>query len=172
MNFFNNVTNIDELKKQFKRLIMKHHPDRGGDTATCQAINAEYDLIMERLINEDDDSFYTPNENGYSFWENRQERNEVEKKVREAIEKIIMLDGINIEVVGVWVWVDGETKKHKEALKDAGYRWFKNKKKWAFASKKSKGRGKMSMNEVRERYGSQSVKKDKEDTGRKKLEVA
>ena len=157
--FFANVKTVNELRKAFKSLIMKHHPDRGGDTATAQAINAEYDILMDNLINAEDDSVYAKNENGYNFWESRAEHSEVEKKVKEAIQAIIMLDGLEIEVIGVWVWVDGNTKTHKEALKEAGFKWFNKKKKWAFAGKKSGGRGKMDLDEVRAKYGSSTVKK-------------
>lgn len=34
--------NADEIKKAFRSLAMKHHPDRGGDTATFQTINSAY----------------------------------------------------------------------------------------------------------------------------------
>ena len=32
-------------------------------------------------------------------------------------------NGLEIEICGLWMWVGGETKKHKDALKDAGYKW-------------------------------------------------
>lgn len=159
MRFFTDVKTSEELKKAFKSLMMKHHPDRGGDTATCQAISAEYDEMMQTIINGFDDSNYTKNDKGYSFWENRAEHTEVEIKVREAIEKIISLDGLVIEIVGVWVWVSGDTKTHKDALKEAGFYWFNKKKMWAFAGKKSSGRGKMKIDDVREKYGSTTVSK-------------
>ena len=46
MKYFTNCTTLDELKKEFRRLCMKHHPDRGGDTATMAAINAEYEALF------------------------------------------------------------------------------------------------------------------------------
>ena len=160
VKFFANVKTLDELKTAFKRLMMKNHPDKGGDTATCQAINAEYEVMLKKLINANDESLYTKNEKGYSFWEDKAQHTEVELKVKEALNKIIHLDGLEIEIVGVWIWVGGDTKPHKEALKEAGFKWIPNKLKWAFAGKKSNGYGKMSMDEVREKYGSQAVKKD------------
>ncbi len=38
--YFVNCRNLDELKKAYKAAAMKNHPDKGGDTATMQAINA------------------------------------------------------------------------------------------------------------------------------------
>ena len=49
MKFFANCATLDELKKEYRRLAMIHHPDHGGDTATMQAINAEYDAFFPAL---------------------------------------------------------------------------------------------------------------------------
>jgi curved DNA-binding protein len=35
----------DEIKKAYKRLAMKHHPDRGGDTQLFQNISQAYDTL-------------------------------------------------------------------------------------------------------------------------------
>ena len=47
--YFVNCKNLDELKKAYKAAAMKNHPDMGGDTATMQAINAEYSARFEVL---------------------------------------------------------------------------------------------------------------------------
>lgn len=44
--YFESCKTLDELKKEFRRLAMKHHPDVGGDTATMQTINAEFDRVF------------------------------------------------------------------------------------------------------------------------------
>ena len=51
----------------------------------------------------------------------------VDKRIRQAIEKIFTLDGLEIEICGLWVWVGSETKKHKDTLKAAGYKWARKK---------------------------------------------
>ena len=39
-NYFKDINSIEQLKKRYKELALKHHPDReGGDTATMQEIN-------------------------------------------------------------------------------------------------------------------------------------
>lgn len=49
MKYFNNCKTLEELKKEFRRLAMLHHPDRGGDAETMKQINAEYDIIFPEL---------------------------------------------------------------------------------------------------------------------------
>lgn len=35
----------EEIKLQYRRLVMRHHPDRGGDTEMLQALNAAMDVL-------------------------------------------------------------------------------------------------------------------------------
>lgn len=49
MKYFKNIRTLDDLKKEFRRLAMLNHPDRGGDTATMQAINAEFEMLFPAL---------------------------------------------------------------------------------------------------------------------------
>lgn len=37
----------EEIKKAYRRLASKHHPDKGGDTATFQKIQAAYDTLSD-----------------------------------------------------------------------------------------------------------------------------
>jgi len=45
MSHFTNITSFSELKTQYRILAFAHHPDRGGDLRTMQAVNAEYDKL-------------------------------------------------------------------------------------------------------------------------------
>lgn len=49
MKWFSNPATLEELKKQYKQLVIKHHPDKGGNTADMQEINAEYDRLLNCL---------------------------------------------------------------------------------------------------------------------------
>ena len=42
MKWFNNPTTAEELKKQYRKLAMQHHPDLGGNEDDMKEINAEY----------------------------------------------------------------------------------------------------------------------------------
>lgn len=49
MKYFAQCKNLEELKKEFRRLAMIHHPDRGGDVETMKEINNEYDMMFPAL---------------------------------------------------------------------------------------------------------------------------
>lgn len=76
-----------------------------------------------------------------------------------AINAVIDLSGINIEVCGAWVWLSGETRPHKDSIKAAGYRWARKKQTWYFrpADYKSHNRGDWAMDDIRDKYGSTAV---------------
>lgn len=83
---------------------------------------------------------------------------EMEIMLNEKIEALQKLDGLKIELCGCWLWITGETKKHKEALKANQCRWARKKMKWYFAGKPSGGRKAMDMSYIRTKYGSAIVK--------------
>ena len=69
------------------------------------------------------------------------------------------MENINIEIVGCWIWVDGNTYEHKDALKALGFKWAREKKKWYFHTEAFRKRShkKLSMDDIRNYYGSTEV---------------
>ncbi|QFP78544.1 molecular chaperone DnaJ [Deinococcus sp. AJ005] len=153
MNYFQEINDSNELKTAYRKLCKEFHPDKGGSTEQMQEINNQYAAAMARILSGKPDSDYGEDK----WYKTRQEEVDVEAKVQEAIEKIAHLEGIDIEIIGAWVWVSGETKPHKDTLKAADYWWMHKREKWAFKGKYSSGRGKTSMEEMREKYGSERV---------------
>jgi curved DNA-binding protein CbpA len=46
-NWFTNPQTLEELKKQYKKLVFANHPDRGGRVEDMQEINAEYEKLFK-----------------------------------------------------------------------------------------------------------------------------
>lgn len=46
MKHFVNISNLEDLKNQFRVLAKANHPDLGGNIATMQEINAEYEVLF------------------------------------------------------------------------------------------------------------------------------
>lgn len=159
MKHFDNVKTAADLKKAYLELAKKHHPDKGGDPEVMKAINAEYEQIRKRL-QKFADSPFTPKDSADGFdWETVN-TNELPETLREAIFKIASLDGIEIEICGKWIWVEGNTRKHTGVLKAAGYRWAPKKKMWYWREEKEErhnSRGRYDIGRIRTRYGSAKV---------------
>jgi len=49
---FTSLPTLAELKKQYRELMIKNHPDMGGDVKKCQKIIAAYTLLEERCTDE------------------------------------------------------------------------------------------------------------------------
>jgi curved DNA-binding protein CbpA len=43
----NKNSSQDEIKKAFRKLSLKHHPDRGGNNEKFQKINAAYEVLKD-----------------------------------------------------------------------------------------------------------------------------
>lgn len=109
--YFMNCKNLDELKKAYKAAAMKYHPDMGGDTATMQAINAEYEArfeVLKRSQNEQAAEDATGQTKATT---------ESAGDFIAIVSALLKLDGLEIELCGRWLWIGGETRKHKDALR-------------------------------------------------------
>lgn len=143
MKYFVNVNTIDELKKEYRTLAKKNHPDRGGDCEVMKEINAEYEKLFEIL---------NAKEGG---------KHNISDGFREVIDQIINLDGIEIEICGLWIWVGGDTKPVKDALSKAGFYFARKKVKWYWHPPEAScrfSRGIKDMDYIRRAYGSEKIK--------------
>ena len=155
--YFINCKTLDELKKSYKAAAMKYHPDMGGDTATMQAINAEYEARFE-VLKRSQNTQAAEDTTGRT-----KATTESAGDFIRIIDQLLKLDGLEIELCGRWLWIGGETMKHKEALKAAGCRWSSTKKMWSwhFAEDGSHWhRGSKTMAQIRSKYGSTTFSRE------------
>ncbi|WP_065218473.1 MULTISPECIES: LPD29 domain-containing protein [Butyricimonas] len=52
MKHFKNISSIAELKKEYRKLALANHPDKGGNTEVMQEINVEFDVLFKIWKNE------------------------------------------------------------------------------------------------------------------------
>lgn len=158
--YFKEVNALEQLRKQYKELLKKHHPDNGGDVADMQTINAEYDKLFKMLKDRHENkSADSKDGNAKTDFNNMKYDFSEDQKLREVLQKIITFEGINIEIVGCWIWVDGNTYEYKDTLKSLGFKWAREKKKWYFHTEAFRKRShkKLSMQDIRDYYGSTEV---------------
>ncbi len=142
-NEFKGIDGINEAKKIYKNLAKKLHPDVGGSTELFKILNEVYNYILENGVNFSEDS-------------------EFDLELEKVISQILHYENIIIEVVGSWIWLQGDTRAIKEVLKDLGFKWASKKKMWYYGEMKGRNPKQKSMDEIKAKYGSQTVQtKDK-----------
>lgn len=140
-----------EVKRAYREACSKYHPDRNiGGEEMMKAANLAYEVLK--------DFSGTVAEDSQNYGD----------AMMIALNFATALTGVNIEVCGNWVWLDGDTKTHREALKETkqtfpdanGYRWAPKKKRWYFRPQDwtSKSRGQWDMDKIREEHGSTTYK--------------
>jgi hypothetical protein len=142
--YFTECRTLDECKREYKRLAMLHHPDKGGDTATMQEINNQYDQIIRNPF--------------FGFSKANEEAKADFIQFPEIINQIIHLD-INIEVCGNWIWLSGNTYACREELKKIGFFFAPKKAMWYWRPRdfKSTNKDPKDMEFIRSKYGSDVV---------------
>jgi curved DNA-binding protein CbpA len=132
------------IKKAYRAACNKYHPDKGGSVEMMQAVNDAYKSLKDfvgTLDAQDDELKYGD-------------------ILNEALNSVTSLTGVIIEVCSAWVWLSGDTKPHKEIIKESGFRWASKKKSWYFRPNnwRSSSRGSMSLDDIREKHGSHLIK--------------
>ncbi|MCT7471529.1 hypothetical protein N5T90_11665 [Aliarcobacter cryaerophilus] len=136
---FQGIEGINEAKKIYKTLAKKLHPDIGGSEEEFKLLNEIYNHLIEHKI-------YFSNSS------------KIDIELEKIISLILHFENINIELIGSWVWVSGDTKEIKEKLKEIGFKWASKKKMWYYGEMKAKNPNPKSMEEIKAKYGSETLK--------------
>ncbi|MDM8565096.1 hypothetical protein QUF74_05530 [Candidatus Halobeggiatoa sp. HSG11] len=144
--YFKNCKTVEEAKKLYRQLAMKNHPDRGGNVETMQSINVEYQQLLKAFDGQ------TDGEHTYHY--DRVKEQQVIDKIYELL--ALRLDGIEINLIGLWVWITGETKPHRKAFKLAGCKWHRKRECWYWHNGKKRFQSKGDLSELAKKYGVQN----------------
>lgn len=128
MNYFEKCISVNDVKKRYKNLAKRLHPDLGGSDEQMKALNAQYEKCLE-------------NRNGSTVRGtdgiNREYKFDAAKE-RDIMEKLAELyskrlgDNVEIALAGTWLWITGDTKAVKEKIKECGFRFAPLKKAWSW----------------------------------------
>ncbi len=143
--YFKDCCTLEEVKRKYKELAMQHHPDRGGNTATMQDINNEYESIIKNPF--------------FEFTKQPEQEQQEFIKYPEIINQIIGLQGVIIELIGNWIWISGNTYPHKNQLKQIGFYFAPKKIMWYYRPPdyKSSNRSPKTIEYIRNKYGSDNI---------------
>ncbi len=155
--WFKDYKTVEDLKETYKKLCRQYHPDfnERNTTETMQAINNEYETAFERLKN-----VHRSADNDGDTYTAKTETTETAAEFMEIINKLIVCGGLEIELIGRWIWLSGNTYPYKDIIKSLGFKWCSTKKLWAWhkAEDASHNRKKMSIEEIKDRYGCETFK--------------
>ena len=118
MKYFLHASTVETVKTLYRSLAMQHHPDRGGQTDTMAEINRQYEAALRRLDGSESDG------RTYRYDEAK------ESALMDTLRVLLSIPGIDIDLVGRWLWISGDTRSVKDRLKAAGCRWSADKGLW------------------------------------------
>ena len=160
--WFAGVKDIETLRKQYRELLKKYHPDNnGGSVEATQEINAEYDRLFSILSKE-------RKPDGESTIYDQNAENEAFKAVLNQIIGYSM----EIELIGSWIWCFN-CYAFKDRLKELGFRYAPKKKAWTwhFGEYSRYHKGEISIDDIRAKYGSQKVARQSKQYSLKRFAV-
>jgi hypothetical protein len=151
--FSPNLQTVEELKKEYKTLVKKYHPDlnNGNYHEEMIQINLEYEQLLTYIQT--------------NFSDNKHNAaHSTDDGFREIIVLIIHLENITIEIIGSWLWITGSTYQYREYLKSIGLKWQPKKSAWYWTNSEKKRYTKtMSMDHIRSKYGSIIIENEKRE---------
>ena len=156
---------IKDLKGIYKKLASANHPDKGGSTEKMQLINGAYESIKEYMTSRNIEVF----EIAESTTDKDFKDDKYSSKLEAFFNEIIDYPNLTIEIIGVFVWVTGDTKPAKDWLKEKGAKWHKTKKCWFFAPenwKSNRWSKNTDLDDIRTKYGSTTVRRGKKSASK------
>ena len=152
MKWFTNVHTVEELRKQYRQLMKKHHPDVGGNTEDAKAINSEYERLFAILSRQE------AQKRPQGEQDTAEDKAAEDKAIRAVLDALAGIDA-DVEIIGSWVWVTRNSFPYKELLKSLNFRYASRKRAWYFHADEYRRRSKreVTLDEIRAKYGSERV---------------
>jgi hypothetical protein len=163
--YFLDCSSIEEIKRKFKQLALKHHPDLGGDPEIMKEVNRQY----QEALKKGDGQSYTGDDQKEHIYKYH---DELEEELAQKMMDLIALKMADVEIylIGLWLWIIGDSKEYKDKLKALGCWWHPKRECWYFKPQQIKSkRSKGSLEDLAKKYGIENVHHFKKYEDRKPL---
>lgn len=143
----------EELKRAWLAIVRECHPDKGGSVELCQLANSLYERLADgpfRFQAEAPEFPETETEDdGF-------DAETLPEETREKAYRFAGTPGLVLEIVGTWLWITGDTRANKDALKESGFRWSPRKAAWYFHAEpyRKHSKRRFTLDEIRAMHGS------------------
>lgn len=166
-NYFFNLHTVTEIKAKYRELMMKFHPDRHPDadekqkrefTRITQEINEAYHAA---LASADGKTEKGDDGRDHTYHYNEADEQAIMDKIAELI--ALHMADVEIWLIGLWVWVIGETKPYKELLgrEGLGLSWHSKRRAWHWKPYEGKAwHSSASLGALAYKYGATQFKDD------------
>jgi len=140
---------LEDIDKNFKAMARKFHPDIMGDAGTdmMQSLNRARQILKDGI-----GSYHNTGE---------MKGTEYGDKLTEQLNALVKIPGLDIQIAGVWIWINGANDSHKAELKAIGCRYKKTSNQWYINPVADKGRkryrGTKTWDQIKETYGSTRI---------------
>lgn len=153
MRYFTNCKSIEDVKSEYRKLAKELHPDCGGNAEDFKTMMNDYKRAFERW--KDIHATADGGTYGKAKTDSEAEKEETPEQFAELINQLIRMQGVNIDLVGSWIWLSGNTYEYKETIKELHFFYSRSKQSWYYNGETEyhKRRGHYSMNQIKAKYG-------------------
>jgi hypothetical protein len=181
MEFFTSLMNVDEIKKAYRKLAMKWHPDRNNgsneSTEMMKRINNAYHAALKGFHGKTyrpENS--TPDQKEWTYYYNQKKEQSVIDKLNELIAHDLSEDA-EIWLVGFWIWVVNTNREHdKKFMNESKMRWHTKRNAWYWkpaGKRRSRYNKRESLSGLAAKYGVEIHTPDSDkETKRERVAIA
>ena len=148
LEILSKAQNVEELKKAYRKLAVKYHPDHAKDDGkNFIALQEAFETLHDKLKDGDKEA-----------WKHKESASEFMNIINEIVKY-----NIDIEIIGSWIYAKGDNTKaiKDDVLKPLKFWWSKKHRSWIYSGKQGRTRRRATKKNPRDIYSVEVVKKQR-----------